>query len=419
MFRFLILMYEYVSSSFADGRGTKERLLTRIRDTCEGHMRWCMKKEIFFSGKSWLFNAKSDDKTSKEEKSEIEGIFAEFPGSSLFNGSVHFIMIFEYVKAFGVEDSFVKRVLEPFGYLWLDALAEYRNRESGLWDTLTTTTYINWEGCRNEGADWIKLPKYDLGQQIYIWRSLQVLLWLVDQVQDDGIYVETLLSHLKRLDLLPKALHNLILQRFVCLEGEDIDQNGPGYISGTNQNSSETQYPSANQSEKTIEKDEASPRSFVALDRSAKGERILFYYSDRLVYDGLQWGYIQKGMSVWQKSAKRSVEIDLEAAWRETLKGQENNTEAIWKNAISYAIDIGMKSQLPSNKMRDELPALIASYLDKISRGALPSGLLARTISWRTKLPDVAVRYGLQVNPETWHVASVMLIILYPDLSKK
>jgi hypothetical protein len=176
--------------------------------------------------------------------------------------------------------------------------------------------------------------------------------------------IKPLLDHLKTLDLLHHDVRKLILQRFICAiprrRANDVKDVKP--------------------------KQDVTYAVAVSRSGSREADRFLFYAKDTLLYDGLQWGFF-----------KNDSDIDIQSAWRETVRSQGTDKEAIWKTPLRYGLAIIMETLMvdfDANLDKSMTPKALAKWAgERLSKFTFPSGLIAERIDWNTKQPTLETDY--------------------------
>lgn len=109
IFRYLLFMYRIldikdhihltpVSSVLQDNSPTLEKLAlqARIKDACEGHLRWCFEK-AFLTSQSWPTPKFNGDDVTPDDRT----------GKKAFIGSLQMLKLFEFARISKEESSLV------------------------------------------------------------------------------------------------------------------------------------------------------------------------------------------------------------------------------------------------------------------------------------------------------------------------
>ena len=96
--------FKSTSSTTSSTTLTEERMALqgRIKEVCQGHLRWCFDGEIFLPKKSWPI--------SKDAKKDIDSLQADH-GLRSFNGSLHLLKFFKFSSTFDEEGIFIEDCL--------------------------------------------------------------------------------------------------------------------------------------------------------------------------------------------------------------------------------------------------------------------------------------------------------------------
>lgn len=174
----------------------------------------------------------------------------------------------------------------------------------------------------------LDLPEYRLGDLIYIWRAVQSLEDLVKKslLDREGTVIREIQESLNDNNLHSRDVQTLILKRLLCSmhgAGSSLDdRSDAGYHEDTLTNS-----------------DRGADSFAVAVRRSRKRDRFMFFAKDILLYDGIEWGFFQfdSRIEVLDKRLE-VVKVDVASSWKRTLEAQGANDELIWENPLRYAL---------------------------------------------------------------------------------
>ena len=372
-----------------------ERRMTlqgRIKEACQGHLRWCFDKDVFLAKKSWPI--------SKDAKKDIDSLQGD-PGLWSFNGSLHLLKLFEFSSIFIEEGMFIEDCLRACANLWLDILNQGRDAKSGLWYRYRET-YVPWEGQKYEESETLNLPEYRLGELIYIWKALQSVEHMVVKFATNQDFSTTILVRLGKLGLYHFDVRKLILTRFICLnlDSRSNMQLSPPTMPITRGQSSDAK--------PKIETEGDAYAFVIAVRRSRVRDRTLFYAKDTLVYEGFGWGFFENDLKIEMPNPQNEiVKPEVSLAWKQTLRSQGIHQEAIWKKSLRYALAISMANEdksLDRSKDPAELAKISCEQLHKL---ITPCGMFTSKVYWRMNLQDA--RAFLDDPRSTWEVSTVLL----------
>ena len=405
IFRYLLSMYTVLTkgdrnstnpiSASSTPNSAKFLLEKRIRQACRGHLRWCFRKDVFLASHSWPLVAGSEVYVDMARNSL---------GERAFVGSLQILKLSEFDSVFGEEErDLVATCIKTRVLSWLDALKSGRDPTSKLWYK-NKKTYIAWEGRHNEGSEVLDLPEYRLGDLIYIWRAIQSLEDLVKKllVDREGTVIREIQESLNQNNLHSRDVQTLILKRFLCPmpgAGSSLDdRSDAGYHEDTLTNS-----------------DRGADSFAVAVRRSRKRDRFIFFAKDIMLYDGIEWGFFQfdSRIEVFDERLE-VVKVDVASSWKRTLEAQGANEELIWENPLRYALAIAMAyhdCSLDSSALK---PSEFADYCWKRLRGCVLShGQFANRIGLDADRL-VSVRYPIS-SRITWGIPPLLLKLRFKN----
>lgn len=182
----------------------------------------------------------------------------------------------------------------------------------------------------------LDLPEYRLGDLIYIWRAVQSLEDLVKKslLDREGTIIREIQESLNENNLHFRDVQTLILKQLLCpMPGawSSLDDRGnAGYHEDTLTNS-----------------DRGADSFAVAVRRSRKRNRFIFFANDILLYDGIEWGFFQFNSRTEVLNKRLEVvKLNVASSWKRTLKTQGANDELIWENPLRYALAIRWPSTI-------------------------------------------------------------------------
>ena len=361
----------------------KRRLQDRIKEVCEGHLRWCFEKEILLANQSWPL-PKFEDGTYSSDNDISRQHFA---------GSLQMLKLFEFARVFTKETLIVDQCLRSGTQPWLDALIRNRDEKSELWYKNTKKAYVAWEGHRGEGSEWLSLPEYRLTDLVYIWKALKCLEEMV-RISDDKFKSETLNS-LEESKLRHFYVRKVILQHFLCQEFE----------AGPSQTADQIALRGL---ESLSEKAESSNVSFaIAVGRTRERDRLLLYATDTILRDGFEWGFFEDDLEVELLTTKNELtKVNVQLSWKNTIRAQGADREAIWEKPLRYALAIIMADygSLDSSMSPEQIEKI---SWERLLVCVAPYGLFADKIDRDTK--RLEMEHFPCVQRSSWEIPTLLL----------
>ena len=368
----------------------------RIKEACQGHLRWCFDKDVFLAKKSLPVSENAESKIDSLE---------DDPGLKSFNGSFHLLKLFEFSRIFEEDKTLIEECLQACVSMWLDALVLGRDAKSGLWYR-SRETYVPWEGYEYEESEKLSLPEYRLGDLIYVWKALLSVEQMSRKFVVNQGLLKRILQRLNDLTLQHQEVRKLILQRFVCqnLNVRRNDHLSPATIL--------TPSDQISKKRPNSEAEQIAYEFVIALRRSRMRDRILFYAKDTLVYEGFEWGFFRNDLEIEAINTRNEiVKADVSHAWEQTVRAQSSHLEVIWKTPLRYALAIAMAScgqSLDNSRESAELAKISWEGLLKI---VTPCGLLPSKINWESKLPDTTAFLDGSSSP--YEILTILLRHLF------
>lgn len=379
----------------------KSALQGRIKETCKGHLRWSFSIRVFLASQSWPLSTESDD----EDEADL---LANKANDKAFIGSLQMLKLYGFATVFREEALLIDECLQKGANKWLDELAASREKKSELWYKDTKSTYVAWEGRRDEGSEWFDLPEYRLGDLIYIWKALKSLEEMVCNSDGcthggDESLTSVTLMRLNDKKLGHYNVRKLILQRFIYqnldnppkLMADQHDLRDPGNV---------------------VQKTESIASSFaIAVRRSRDRDRLLFSAKDTLIYDGLEWSFFNDDLKIETLSASNElVNVNVHVSWVNTIRAQGVEREAIWQKSLWYAlaITVAKMGSLDSSKDPKELEEI---SWERLLGCVTPYGSFAEEIDCDTKLPDFSTTFSRSYSPfygsrqSCWEIPTLLL----------
>ena len=384
IFRYLLFMYRIldiedhihltpVSSVLQDNSPTlaKLALQARIKDACEGHLRWCFEK-AFLTSQSWPTPTFNGDDVIPDDRT----------GEEAFVGSLQMLKLFEFARTSKEESSLVNECLVKGSEIWLDALNAKQDDKSKLWYTDTKTEYL--EVGLDGGPERLPLPDYRLGDLIYIWKALKSLEDLVGK-SDDESFRSNILEKLNEYKLRHQDVRRTVLHHFLY------------------------QPPDARPTQTSLVQERRPDASsfIIAVRRSRTRDRAQFTTKDTMLYDGYEWGFFRNDLDIEVLSKnKETVKANVELSWKNTLKAQgDDYREEIWEKLLRYALAIiwAKLGSLDSSKTPEDLQRVSRKRLIDC---VLPYGLFAERRDYDTELPDSLPLDG--VERSAWEIPTLL-----------
>ena len=384
IFRYLLFMYRIldvedhihltpVSSVLQDNSPTLEKLAlqARIKDACEGHLRWCFEK-AFLTSQSWPIPKFNGDDVTPDDRT----------GKEAFLGSLQMLKLFEFARISKEESSLVNECLVRGSEIWLDTLNAKQDDKSKLWytDTKTEDLAVGLDG----GPEQLHLPDYRLGDLIYIWKALKSLEDLVRK-SDDESFRSNILEKLNVYKLRHQDVRKTVLHHFLY------------------------QPPDARRTQTSLVEEsrpDASPFS-VAIRRSRNRDRAEFTTKDTMLFDGYEWVFFRNDLDIEVLSKnKEIVKANVELSWKNTLKAQgDDDREEIWEKLLRYALAIiwAKLGSLDSSKTPEDLQKVSRKRLIDC---VLPYGLFSERRNCYTELPDSLPVSG--VERSAWEIPTLL-----------
>ena len=395
IFRYLLFMYRILDDddhirstsnplTLQNGSPTfdKSALQTRIKEACEGHLRWCFEK-AFLTSQSW-------PRARKPKSSEIAP--DNNPREEAFVGSLQMLKLSEFATVMKGEASLVDDCLMKGCKTWLDALIAEQDDKSKLWYKDTKKEYL--EASHGEGQEWLDLPDYRLGDLIYIWKAVKSLEDLVCK-SDDKTFVsetrETLAEHrLQSHDVRKNILACFLYQISDTLPGHTMDKNVP------------TDSPQA-APESTPDASSFS----IAVRRSRNRDRLQFTTKDTTLCDGYQWGFFKNDLDLEVLSTKQqTVKANIELSWKKTMQAQsDDGREEVWEKALRYTLAIITTKFgiLESSKSAEELHKVSR---ERLLECIISCGLFAENRDRDTHLPKTLPVSGS--HRSSWEIPTLL-----------
>lgn len=364
----------------------------RIKEACQGHLRWCFDRDVFLAPKSWPLSSKV--KNGPESPGDD-------PGLKSSTGALHILKLFEFSHVFVNEKVFIKDCLQACANLWLDALAEGRDAKSGLWYR-ARQTYVPWEHHDTEESERLSLSEYRLGDHIYIWIALKFVEQMTTQHLADHGSLSSISRRLNDLDLHYCDVRKIILRRFICQNRD----TGTGDHLSSSKTSTQSDLNSTERPHS--EETQATYAFVVAVRRSRLRDRILFYAKDTMIYDGMQWGFFENDIEIEGINVQGEVvRADVSLAWKQTIRAQGVHHESVWRTPLRYALAIAMASCGQTLDDSKDPAGLANTSWERLLQMVTPCGLFISKINRETKLPDT--RMFLDNSRSPWETAAVLL----------
>ena len=361
----------------------KRMLQVRIKEACEGHLRWCFEKDVLLANQSWPLSKLEDGSDSSDSKFSRQH----------FVGSLQMLKLFEFARLFSEEALIVDQCLRSGAMSWLDALNRNRDAKSNLWYKDTKQAYIAWEGHRGEWSEWLNLPEYRLTDLIFIWKALKSLEEMMCNSDDE--FKSQIQKSVEKSKLRHHHVRKVILQQFLCQNFEAgpshiADQSAPGDLDSPS------------------EKTESNPGSFaIAVGRTRERDRLLFYAKDTMLHDGFEWGFFEDDLEIEILSTKNGlIKADVQLSWKNTIRAQGADHEAIWEKPLRYALAITMADygSLDSFMSPENLRKL---SWERLLVSIVPYGLFADRIDRDTKQP-VMIDFSCS-RRSPWEIPTLVL----------
>ena len=361
----------------------KRMLQVRIKEACEGHLRWCFEKDVLLADQSWPLSKLEDGSDSSDNKFSRQH----------FVGSLQMLKLFEFARLFSKEALIVDQCLRSGVMSWLDALNRNRDAKSKLWYEDTKQAYVAWEGHRGEWSEWLNLPEYRLADLIYIWKALKSLEEMMCNSDDE--FRSQVQKSLEKSELGHYHVRKVILQQFLCQNFEAgpshlADQSAPGDLDSPS------------------EKTESNDGSFaIAVGRTRERDRLLFYAKDTMLHDGFEWGFFEDDLEIEILSTKNElIKADVQVSWRNTIRAQGADHEAIWEKPLRYALAIIMADygSLDSFMSPEQMKKL---SWERLLVCVVPYGLFADRIDRDTKQP-VMIDFSCS-RRSPWEIPTLLL----------
>ena len=358
-------------------------LQNRIKEVCEGHLRWCFEEDILLADQSWPLSRVKEGTDQSDKKFSKQ----------YFVGSLQMLKLFEFSKVFKERRWIVHQCLRNGAELWLAALTKTRDAKSELWYKDTKLAYVAWEGHRGEGSEWLGLPEYHLRDLIYTWKALKCLEEMMYNSEDAfaSKVMGTLEgSKLRHTHVRKIILHHFIYQDFEVEAPHAFDRNA----SRDGDNPSEEMTPNT------------GPFA-IAVRRTREKDRLLFYAKDTMLHDGLEWGFFEDNLDLEILSSKNVLtKANVRLSWKNTLRAQGFDREAIWEKPLRYALAITMAdyASLDSSMNPEQLERL---SWERLLVSITPYGLFANQIEWDTKRPKMYYYTCSESNP--WEIPNLLL----------
>ncbi len=354
-------------------------LQERIKEVCEGHLRWCFEDDVILADQSWPLS------TVKEGSDQSDNKFSQ----KYFVGSLQMLKLFDFSKIFKERRWIVRQCLRKGAELWLEALTKTRDAKSELWYKATKLAYVAWEGHRGEGSEWLGLPEYRLRDLIYTWKALKCLEEMMYDSED--AFASKIMGTLEDSKLRHTHVRKIILHHFIY---QDLEVEAHHAFDQSSWRDGD------NSSENT-------GAFAVAVRRTREKDRLLFHAKDAMLHDGLEWGFFEDNLDLEVLNSKNVLtHADVRLSWENTLRAQGVDREAIWEKPLRYALAITMAdyASLDSSMNREELERL---SWERLLVSVTPYGLFANQIEWDTKRPILSYFDCSESNP--WEIPNLLL----------
>lgn len=395
IFRYLLFMYQILeidelirptpdSTNQDTNRSTFEKsvLQDRIKEACEGHLRWCFGKDVLLASQSWPLSKPEDDTDPSDNMSTSEP----------FVGSLQMLKLFEYTRIFKNEALLVDQCLRSGAESWLDALNKNRDNKSELWYRDTKAAHVAWEGHRGERSEWLHLPKYRLRELICIWKALKCLEEIM--CNSDEEFTSEILKRLRESTLQHFDVRKIILQHFLC---EDFDAGAPRIAD----------WSAPKDLDNASERTEPTTGSFaIAVQRTRERDRLLLYAKDAMLHDGFEWGFFTNDLEIEILCTKKEpAKADVQTSWKNTIGAQGADREAIWEKPLKYAMAITMAryGSLDRSMSPEQLEKL---SWERLSNCVTACGLFVDSVERDTKRPEM---FSGCSRRSAWEIPTLLL----------
>ncbi len=358
-------------------------LQDRIKEVCEGHLRWSFEEDVLLADQSWPLSRVKEGTDQSDKKFSKQ----------YFVGSLQMLKLFEFSKIFKNEKLIVSQCLRNGAEYWLEALTRTRDTKSELWYKDTKLAHVAWEGHRGEGSEWLGLPEYRLRDLIYTWKALKCLEEMMYNSEDAfaSKIMETLEdSKLRHTHIRKIILHHFIYEDFEAEVPHAFDQSASRDGGPPNEEMTSNTSPFA-----------------VAVRRTREKDRIFFYAKDAMLHDGLEWGFFEDNLDLEILSTKNVLtQANVHLSWKNTLRAQGVDREAIWEKPLRYALAITMAdyASLDSSMNPEQLERL---SWERLLVSVTPYGLFANQIEWDTKRPNLDDFSCSKSTP--WEIPNLLL----------
>ena len=359
----------------------------RIMHICKGHLRYSFQANTFLADQSWpMPSVTADNLNTPAVKTH----------GKAFTGSLQILKLYEFAQLCKGEICIKDDLLQSCATLWLNAVEAERDFKSELWYKDTREAYVPWEGHRNEGSVWLRIPEYRLADLIFIWKALKSLDQMI-RASEDGTNAPIILKRLEELRLGHDHIKELILRRFLY-----EDPISPSTKS-VNPKESDLQ-------ERHIDNAEANTSSFsIAVRRSRDKDRRLFYAKDTMLYDGIVWGFFQHNQDLETVTTEnKEIKANVQLAWQNTLQAQKVDREETWDKPLRYAMAIVMADSLSLDKTRDSESLEKLSW-ERLLGCVLSCGLFAEQIDWLWKWPELPRLFRIGTARSQWEIPTLLV----------